>query len=322
MRRLPRRIVEIQPVKYFLTVADELHFGRAAERLHLSTSAVSRAVKELEQELRTPLLIRRYHRLELTAAGQVLAARARAVLADFERIRAEILALSNTVPRVLRLGAPQPVPPPLLDTVVAAAEKVCPGIVVEVELQPSAGVLTELRAGRLDVAVNHLPTGYDDLVSAPIAAYRYHIAMRADDPLATRPSLSFSDLADRTFVTMASTTRPPASVRLHNAMQAAGIHRFSPLTDPDPVTRAWRVRRTGAVTITLAPETGGTARVFDDPAFAVIALRDAPLVSIGITWREPTPGQDPGFGRTVAEIAKVAAASSGLVPAGTEMPQP
>ena len=76
--------VELRQLRYFVAVAEELHFGRAAERLHMSQSPLSRAIRELERELGLVLFVRTTRRVELTSAGSALLERARRVLAEID----------------------------------------------------------------------------------------------------------------------------------------------------------------------------------------------------------------------------------------------
>ena len=76
--------VELRQLRYFVAVAEELHFGRAAERLHMSQSPLSRAIRELERELGLVLFVRTTRRVELTPAGTALLERARRALADID----------------------------------------------------------------------------------------------------------------------------------------------------------------------------------------------------------------------------------------------
>jgi hypothetical protein len=76
--------VELRQLRYFVAVAEELHFGRAAERLHMSQSPLSRAIRELERELGFVLFVRTTRRVELTAAGSALLERARLALAEVD----------------------------------------------------------------------------------------------------------------------------------------------------------------------------------------------------------------------------------------------
>ena len=76
--------VELRQLRYFVAVAEELHFGRAAERLHMSQSPLSRAIRELERELGLVLFVRTTRRVELTSAGSALLERARRALAEID----------------------------------------------------------------------------------------------------------------------------------------------------------------------------------------------------------------------------------------------
>ena len=76
--------MDIAQLRCFLAVAEELHFGRAAERLHLTPSPVSRAVKELERELGAQLFVRRYHDVQLTSTGNELLSRVREIVESRE----------------------------------------------------------------------------------------------------------------------------------------------------------------------------------------------------------------------------------------------
>ncbi|MGO4187509.1 LysR family transcriptional regulator [Pseudarthrobacter sp. TAF60_1] len=84
--------MEIQQLRVFLAVAEELHFGRAAERLHLAQPPVSRTVRQLERDLGADLFIRSTRSVQLTAAGAALMTPAREILAAADRAKAGVLA--------------------------------------------------------------------------------------------------------------------------------------------------------------------------------------------------------------------------------------
>ena len=76
--------IELRRLRYFVAVAEELHFGRAAERLHMSQSPLSRAIRELERELGLVLFVRTTRRVELTAAGSAFLEHARRALSEID----------------------------------------------------------------------------------------------------------------------------------------------------------------------------------------------------------------------------------------------
>jgi DNA-binding transcriptional LysR family regulator len=96
--------IETRQLRYFVTVAEELHFGRAAERLHMSQSPLSRAIRELEQDLGLVLFVRTTRRVELTAAGWVLLERSRRALAEIDGAIADARKASLPEDGVLALG--------------------------------------------------------------------------------------------------------------------------------------------------------------------------------------------------------------------------
>jgi DNA-binding transcriptional LysR family regulator len=96
--------IELRQLRYFVAVGEELHFGRAAERLHMSQSPLSRAIRELERELGVVLFVRTTRRVELTPAGLLLLERARRALAEIDAAVADVRRLTRSGDGVLRLG--------------------------------------------------------------------------------------------------------------------------------------------------------------------------------------------------------------------------
>src|SRR5262245_54230219 len=135
--------MELRQLQYFVTLAEELHFGRAAERLHIVQPAVSQQLRRLEAELGVQLVERSTRHVALTAAGERLLPEARAVLAAVERARASVGG-----PATLRLGTTTGLGERLPRLLAALAPR-------EVELVrvPAATRLRRVADGTLDAAL-------------------------------------------------------------------------------------------------------------------------------------------------------------------------
>src|SRR5437763_3467094 len=96
--------IELRQLRYFVAVAEELHFGRAAERLHMSQSPLSRAIRDLERDLGVVLFVRTTRRVELTPSGSVLLERSRRALAEIDAAIADARRSAQADNDVLRIA--------------------------------------------------------------------------------------------------------------------------------------------------------------------------------------------------------------------------
>lgn len=193
--RVSLLVMDLRSLRYFVAVAEEHHFGRAAARLHMTQPPLSRAIKQLEHDLGAVLLHRTPSGVTLTSAGSALYDEARKLLEHADRIPARVAAVSGTVS--LTLGT-------LADSAGEAGARLAyafrrdhPGIRVRIREADLTDPTTGLRAGLVDVALTRTPfddTGISTLVlrSDPVG-----VVLRTDDPLARRDTLSVDDLADR-----------------------------------------------------------------------------------------------------------------------------
>ncbi len=143
--------VELRQLRYFVAVAEEMHFGRAAERMHIVQSAVSRQIRRLEGELGVDLFDRSPRRVRLTAAGECFLPEARTVLEAERRARAAVAAFTSDCAAVLRLGTSTGLGEHL-DQVLDAFAELAPGVGVELVSAPAGERLGQVADGRLDAA--------------------------------------------------------------------------------------------------------------------------------------------------------------------------
>jgi len=183
-------------MRYFVGVAEELHFGRAAERLYISTPTLSQQIKQLEREVGTSLLIRHSRGVELTPAGQVFLARAR------ETIQAAGLALKDTRRAagldepILRLGLLNGIPGWLPAALEQLAADRFPAGTVTLEAGTTTDQLRMLGAGEIDLGLVRAPVTLPPaMTSEQLADEELGVLLTATHPLAAEPELTLDDLA-------------------------------------------------------------------------------------------------------------------------------
>ena len=167
--------VELRQLRYFVAVAEELHFGRAAERLHMSQSPLSRAIRELERDIGVTLFVRTTRRVELTDAGSLLLERSRRALAEIDGAIADAQGAARVDRSVLGIGY-GPFSRTVVARIVAALGEVQPEIEVRLEEEVSADSLKRLGAHELAAAV---------VMESPSAARRLGVRIDTlrDEPL-------------------------------------------------------------------------------------------------------------------------------------------
>ncbi len=300
--------MDVPQFRCFLAVADELHFGRAAQRLHLTPSPVSRTIKDLEGELGVQLFDRLYHRVELTPAGRILAARIRDIVNQIDELRPLARRFHDEIERTVNVGASHLAPPADVDRFVAAV-KSGSGLAVHVKHASSTELLRGLRDNTIDIAFVHLPVDEPHLVTKPMARHPFKIAMRADDEFADSSGLWFSDLAERVFTVPPMSTQPASMNGLRLTLQSAGLNLLTDIPDPDIFKLAAHIRHTAGLTLTLDPALGGPAQVFADPSYAVIDLLDNVEFVLGAVWARAAADHDPVLGRVIEAALSVEARS-------------
>ncbi len=182
--------MELRALRYFVTVADELHFGRAAERLHIAQPAVSRQIARLERELGERLFDRSPRRVRLTAAGHRVLVAAREALAAADRVRSAAAGSAG----VMRIGTATGVTARLERAIDALRER-SPGFgFVLVDLPPAAR-LDALRQGEIDLALARGVGAAPGVRVLPAWTEPLFAVVSARHPAAGREVVSVAELA-------------------------------------------------------------------------------------------------------------------------------
>jgi DNA-binding transcriptional LysR family regulator len=183
--------VELRALRYFVTVADELHFGRAADRLHIAQPAVSRQIARLERELGERLFDRSPRRVRLTEAGHRVLAAAREALAAADRVRVAARAQAG----VMRIGAGAGQFTARLERGIDALRERAPAFdVVLVDLSLDAR-LNALRQGEIDLALTRGLRSAPGVRVLPAWTEPLFAVVSARHPAAGRAAVGVADLA-------------------------------------------------------------------------------------------------------------------------------
>lgn len=200
------RSVELRTLRYFVAVAEELHFGRAATRLHMSQPPLSRAIKGLETEVGAPLLTRSPAGVTLTGVGATLLDEARDLLAHADRVRSRVAAATGGA--TLTVGILGDGTDPGATELAAAFRREHPGVDIRVRDTDLTDPTCGLRAGRVDVALTRAPFDETALAVRTLRADPVGVVVRADDPLARRDRLRLADLEERRWFRFPAGTDP------------------------------------------------------------------------------------------------------------------
>jgi len=187
-------VTDLRRLQYFLGVAQERNFTRAAERLHVAQPALSRQVRQLERELGVELLHRTTHEVELTEAGRFLLERGPALLAGADELWRGVRGYGNgergTVVVAYGASASYETAPRLLR---ALAER-RPEIAVTTRVNSVAEILAGLADGSIDLGIVRCPPARPDLEPRTIRRERQGLLLRRDHPLAARPEVALAEL--------------------------------------------------------------------------------------------------------------------------------
>ncbi|OKI01456.1 LysR family transcriptional regulator [Streptomyces sp. CB02923] len=193
-------------MRYFVAVAEELHFGRAAARLHMSQPPLSRAIKQLESEFGGALFDRSSAGVTLTAVGSVLLDEARPLLDQAESVRIRVAAAAGAT--TVTIGVLGDSADPGAARLATAYRRKHPHVDVRIRETGLTDPTCGLRAERVDVALTRAPFDETGLTVHELRADPVGALLRADDPLARRGSLKLADLADRRWFVFPEGTDP------------------------------------------------------------------------------------------------------------------
>jgi LysR family hydrogen peroxide-inducible transcriptional activator len=187
--------VNLRDLQYLVALAETRHFGRAAERCHVSQPTLSAQLKKLEEFLGVALIERQPRRIALTAAGAAVVERARRMLRDAEDIRALARASQEPLSGQLKIGLIPTLGPYLLPRIAPRLKRALPQLQLMLHEYQTAPLIARVIDGELDLAILALPADTRGLQTRSLFAEAFLVAMPEQHRLATRRRLKTSDLA-------------------------------------------------------------------------------------------------------------------------------
>ncbi|WP_067473565.1 LysR family transcriptional regulator [Actinomadura hibisca] len=272
--------MELRDIEIFLTLAEELHFGRTAERLHVSPARVSQAIKKQERAIGADLFERSNRHVALTPIGWEFRDDLLPAYRQIQDAVAKAAAAGRGFTGVLRIGWAAAW---CGNLIVKAADRFqerhpdCEVRTEEVPLRDRAG---KLRTRELDLQLTELPIDEPGITVGPVLFREPRaLVVPADHPLASREFLTYEDYADTRLITL---TGPPQSFLDHHFPLRTPSGRPIPR---GPATVAFPdVLSLVGMGKGVFPTSTRAREYYSRPDIAIVPFRDAPTIDFGLQW--------------------------------------
>jgi LysR family hydrogen peroxide-inducible transcriptional activator len=277
--------MNLRDLRYLVALADERHFGRAAERCFVSQPTLSAQIRKLEEYLGVTLVERQPKRVALTETGQKVVERARRALQEADAIVDLGKTDRDPLAGALKLALIPTVGPYLLPHVVGPLRRALPRLKLMLYEYQTGPLLEKLRDGELDLGILALPVPADGLETAALYDEPFTVAMPANHPLAERERIRLDDLRGETLLLLED-----GHCLRDQALEVCSRVRLNQEQDYRATSlETLRQMVAAGHGITLLPELAaatpvGTARGLRIKPFT----KPVPVRTIGAVWRKST----------------------------------
>ncbi|MGK6315315.1 LysR family transcriptional regulator [Neorhizobium sp. DT-125] len=215
--------MDFNQIRYFLVLADALHFGRASKAVGMAQPHFSRAIARLEEELDVRLFARTSRRVELTAAGAAFREEARAILAAEERARQFARHAARNAGNRLRIAFVSAALYHVLPAAIRSLREADPAIGFDLREATTNEQAELIAAGRIDLGLGHPPVEEQPRLSAEtLSRDRFDAVLPADHPLARQPDVDFAGLAREPMVLFPEEQGPALYAAIRDQCRLAG----------------------------------------------------------------------------------------------------
>ncbi|WP_199255089.1 LysR substrate-binding domain-containing protein [Mycolicibacterium mengxianglii] len=294
--------MELRHLRYFRAVAEELHFGRAAERLLIAQPPLSQQIRQLERELGAPLLIRSTRSVQLTPAGQAFLARTVTILEAVDEAAEQVRRIAEGVEGRLVIGCVGSATYSLLPRLVRELRQALPNVDLSVRgemLVPAQ--LAALHAGEIDIGLLRPPVLDPDITVEVIRRDRLLVALPVGHRLAQRAELDIVDLRDEDFISHAGRGRSRMGTLLTTLCSDAG---FTPRIRHDVAETSTLVTLVAAgLGVAVVPE---PTSALDIAGVCYRPLSAAAAIELVAAYRSPSVS--PLIGNVLAVLGEITSA--------------
>lgn len=271
--------MELRQLRYFMAVADELHFGRAAQKLHMSQPPLSVQIGRLEREVGTPLFERSTRRVALTPAGRHLQERARRILDEVDAVRAEMRDYVDGLAGQLTAGFVSSANYTVLPEVVQQFRARRPGVALTLVPLTSGEQFDRLREGSIDIGIvrDEFPpvSGAAPALTTEIVFEERLVAcLPVGHPLAARVEVTAEDLIDVPLIAYPRGLMPGYVDRVNAVLAPAGTPRIAETVVHQETALGFVAAGVGA---SILPE---SVRQLVPPSIAVVPIAGSPTTRL------------------------------------------
>ena len=294
----------IRQMRYFDALAATLHFGRAAELVHVSQPALSQQIKEMEETLGAKLVERSRGNTLLTRKGEEILAHVRTILSELDRLEHTARRSDGILGGLIRLGIIPTVAPYLVPRLVPHLRKAHPTIEIELREAVTDRLVGDLTEGRLDLVIAALPIDNEAISTRPLFRDRFYMAMAENDSEVLMSPLSESDVDPSRLLLLEE-----GHCFRDQALSFCRIGSARPREIMEGSSLSTLVQMVSAgIGITLIPEMAVPVETRSAQVSIARFQSPRPSRTIGMIWRNSTP-----LVRQLMEIAEVIRRSAGSV---------
>ncbi|NJN86397.1 MAG: LysR family transcriptional regulator [Leptolyngbyaceae cyanobacterium SL_7_1] len=215
--------MELRQLKYFIAVAEELHFGRAAELLHLSQPALSKQIQALEDSLDVQLFERTKHWVRLTIAGQTLLETARRILREVDAGIQVVKQVAAGETGRLKIGFTEATLFSLAPRIIRIYREQYPQVELSLTSSGTEAQVEALRTHQIDLGFVYLPIREPSLSICPLFEEVYVVALPSSHRLARQKQLSLQSLANETLIFYPRSLAPVLYANFIKCCEQAGF---------------------------------------------------------------------------------------------------